>query len=324
MGYLNGTGLQQFWRKVKAYITTHTENRGNPHAVTKAQIGLGNVDNTSDLKKPISTAQQTAMDTHYQQATGYTDTKIAALINGAPSTLDTLGEIATAMQKNENVVNALDQAIGSKASEADFEGHRRDKSNPHSVTKNQVGLGNVPNVSTNDQTPTYTEATTLAELASGEKLSAAFGKLKLVTKNVISLVRLMGTTEITGIGNGTVTGAISSLNGNLTGNKYTVEVTNYSLVNLTAQSLIVKGDRVLLTLTGTCLFESAASNHVTAMRLPANIAPPTDIGCSIRAWYTNGASIVPAAVFVKTSGTIGLQTGEIHNIVFNVSCSWDF
>lgn len=40
---------------------------------------------------------------------------------------------------------------------------------------------------------------------------------------------------------------------NLTGNKYIVEVTNYSLVNITAQSLIVKGDRVLLTLTGTCL-----------------------------------------------------------------------
>ena len=35
---------------------------GNPHNVTKADVGLGNVDNTSDLDKPISTATQTALD----------------------------------------------------------------------------------------------------------------------------------------------------------------------------------------------------------------------------------------------------------------------
>lgn len=35
---------------------------GNPHGTTKAHVGLGNVDNTSDLNKPISTATQTALD----------------------------------------------------------------------------------------------------------------------------------------------------------------------------------------------------------------------------------------------------------------------
>ena len=43
-------------------ITTHAANTDNPHYVTKEQIGLGNVDNTSDLDKPISTATQTALD----------------------------------------------------------------------------------------------------------------------------------------------------------------------------------------------------------------------------------------------------------------------
>lgn len=38
-------------------LLAHTSNRTNPHNVTKAQLGLGNVDNTSDLNKPISTAQ---------------------------------------------------------------------------------------------------------------------------------------------------------------------------------------------------------------------------------------------------------------------------
>lgn len=37
----------------------------NPHSVTKAQVGLGNADNTSDLNKPISTATQTALDLKY-------------------------------------------------------------------------------------------------------------------------------------------------------------------------------------------------------------------------------------------------------------------
>ena len=41
-----------------------------------------------------------------------------------------------------------------------------------------MGLGNVPNVSTNDQEPTFTEATTRNNIASGEKLSVIFGKIQ--------------------------------------------------------------------------------------------------------------------------------------------------
>lgn len=50
----------------------------------------------------------------------------------------------------------------------------------------EVGLGNVPNVATNDQTPTYTEATTLTKLTSGEKLSIAFGKISKGITDLIS------------------------------------------------------------------------------------------------------------------------------------------
>ena len=46
----------------KPYVDTHIVNKANPHNVTKEQIGLGNVDNTSDLNKPISTATQLALD----------------------------------------------------------------------------------------------------------------------------------------------------------------------------------------------------------------------------------------------------------------------
>lgn len=40
----------------------HTSGTDNPHSVTQAQVGLGNVDNTSDLDKPISTATQAALN----------------------------------------------------------------------------------------------------------------------------------------------------------------------------------------------------------------------------------------------------------------------
>ena len=64
--------------------------------------------------------------------------------------------------------------------------HTGNKSNPHSVTKSQVGLGNVPNVATNDQTPTYSDTTTLLTLSSGEKISIAFAKIKLAITTLIN------------------------------------------------------------------------------------------------------------------------------------------
>lgn len=42
-------------------INNHIANKSNPHTVTKTQVGLGNVNNTSDADKPVSTAQATAI-----------------------------------------------------------------------------------------------------------------------------------------------------------------------------------------------------------------------------------------------------------------------
>ncbi len=43
-------------------LKSHAGSTSNPHKVTKAQVGLGNVDNTSDVNKPISAAVQEALD----------------------------------------------------------------------------------------------------------------------------------------------------------------------------------------------------------------------------------------------------------------------
>lgn len=77
-------------------VDSHIANKSNPHGVTKAQIGLGNVSNTSDADKPISTAQATA--------------------------------IADAKKAGTDASTALNT-------------HINNKSNPHSVTREQLGLG---------------------------------------------------------------------------------------------------------------------------------------------------------------------------------------
>lgn len=83
-----------------------------------------------------------------------------------------------------------------KEVEGNISSHTSSKENPHGVTKAQIGLGNVPDVSTDDQTPTYSVASEITSLTSGEKLSVAFGK---IAKAVISLISHLAdtTTHIT-------------------------------------------------------------------------------------------------------------------------------
>ena len=61
----------------------------------------------------------------------------------------------------------------------------------------------------------FTEAEELEPPVSGEKINSVFGKVSLAIKNLKTLITLMGTTDIASIGDGTVTGAISDVNGKL-------------------------------------------------------------------------------------------------------------
>ena len=220
--------------KAVSTLISHVANKSNPHGVTKNQIGLGNVPN-------VATNDQTPT---YTEASS-----LSSLVSGEKTSV-AFGKIA--------------KAVSTLIS------HVANKSNPHGVTKNQIGLGNVPNVATNDQTPTYTEASSLSSLVSGEKTSVAFGKIakavstlishttSKATNSVLGHVKLsdstsstsastagvaatpkavkaaydlansntekLGTTDISGIGDGTVTGAIVN-------NKEAIEDVSQSLNN---------------------------------------------------------------------------------------------
>ena len=74
------------------------------------------------------------------------------------------------------------------ATRAELNDHIDNTRNPHSVTKSQIGLGNVPNVSTNDQTPTFDVPTTIDSIRSGERLGNLFGKISRAILDLISHV----------------------------------------------------------------------------------------------------------------------------------------
>jgi hypothetical protein len=84
-------------------ITAHAADQGNPHVVTKAQVGLGAVDNVADVDKPVSTLQAAAIAS-----------AVANLINGAPGALDTLNELATALGDDASFAATVTSALAGK------------------------------------------------------------------------------------------------------------------------------------------------------------------------------------------------------------------
>lgn len=188
--------------KAVSSLIEHIGNKDNPHNLTKAQVGLGNVDNTADTAKPISAAQQAALNKKADldingkvlssQLPSYVDDVLEYSAKSVfPSTgetgkiyVDTATNLTYRWSGTAYVEISPSLALGETSSTA-YRGdrgklayeHLSSKSNPHGVTKAQVGLGSVPNVATNDQTPTFTESSEDADIASGESLSTILGKL---------------------------------------------------------------------------------------------------------------------------------------------------
>jgi hypothetical protein len=79
-------------------------------AVTKTTLGLGNVDNTSDADKPVSTATVTAIATAKSEAVA----EVTAVIDGAPNALNTLNELAAALGDDANFASTVTTSLATK------------------------------------------------------------------------------------------------------------------------------------------------------------------------------------------------------------------
>ena len=83
----------------KGTMDNHIANVSNPHSVTKAQVGLGNCDNTADLDKPISTATQAALDAHTTRTDNpHSVTKAQVGLGNCDNTSDADKPVSTATQ----------------------------------------------------------------------------------------------------------------------------------------------------------------------------------------------------------------------------------
>lgn len=69
-GLKDQAGITSDIDAVQTNLETHINNKSNPHEVTKAQVGLSEVDNTSDANKPISNATQTALNGKFSATDG--------------------------------------------------------------------------------------------------------------------------------------------------------------------------------------------------------------------------------------------------------------
>lgn len=98
-------------------------------------------------------------------------------------------------------------------------------------------------------TAVFEEATTLDELTTGEKLSSILGKIKLSVKNLKSLIGLIGTTDISTIGDGTITGGLSDVNGKLSNfeNDSDLSLANCTSWGNTDNTITKIGNRVFIT-----------------------------------------------------------------------------
>lgn len=82
-------------------------------------------------------------DSLHTEILGYVDTEVAALVNSAPETLDTLGELASAFEENPDMVETLNEAITFKANQSDLDKFKTETwtftlSNGSTVTKQVV------------------------------------------------------------------------------------------------------------------------------------------------------------------------------------------
>lgn len=102
-------------------INSHVASTANPHNTTKAQVGLGNVDNTSDATKPVSTAQAAAIAAvaGAKQDTLVSGTNIKT-INGTsllgPGNLTLAGGGGITLPIATSDVSGLDAQLAAKAS----------------------------------------------------------------------------------------------------------------------------------------------------------------------------------------------------------------
>lgn len=125
--------------RVNQESINHSTNTANPHGVTKSQVGLGNVSNYSIATQAEAEAGTSSSNFMTPQRTKQAIDKLQAVKSVAGKTEH------IELDKNDVGLSNVDDV--KQASKSEFNDHINNLSNPHGVTKDQLGLGNVENKS---------------------------------------------------------------------------------------------------------------------------------------------------------------------------------
>ena len=166
LGDLNALATTNDSNLVDALNEVNTSVSSNTKSIETLSANM-----TSDIESAVNTAK------------AYTDTKVADLVGTAPQTLDTLEEVAQAIEENEDVVTALNSAIGSKANQSDLNTlTTKVNTNTSNISTNTSNISNLTTRVTNVETSLGFELT--LTLTSGET-SLTFTDSRITTSSTL-------------------------------------------------------------------------------------------------------------------------------------------
>ena len=127
--------------QIDTYASGHANSKNNPHSVTKSQVGLGSVDNTSDVNKPVSTAQQTALNQKLDKS---------SLVDNLTTNSATQPLTARQGKALKDMINTLNSMLTSDNTNLDtlqeiVDFVESNKTLIDSITTNKVNVGDVRN-----------------------------------------------------------------------------------------------------------------------------------------------------------------------------------
>lgn len=160
---------------------------GTPTGITKAHVGLSNVDNTSDASKPVSTATQTALDLKVDETITVNGHALSSNVTVTKSDVS-LGNVDNTSDANKPVSTAQQTALDLKVDETITVNGQALSSNV-TITKSDVGLGSVDNTSDTSKPVSTAQQTALDSkqdtLVSGTNIKTVNGTSIVGSGNVV-------------------------------------------------------------------------------------------------------------------------------------------
>lgn len=305
---------------------------GTVSGVTKAHVGLGSADNTSDANKPVSTAQQTALNAKANLAspaltgtptaptataganttqiatTAFVRAEVAALVASSPAALDTLDELAAALGDDPNFATTMTNALAAKAPLASptFSG------TVGGITKAMVGLASVDNTSDAGK-PVSTAQQAALDVKAPIANPTFTGTVGGVTKAMVGLgnvdntadsAKPVSTAQAAAIDSATTTLGLNAQ----TGTAYTLVLSDagkrVSMSNSAANVVTVPLNSTVSYPVGTMIFISQDGTGATSIAAAGGVTINTSLGLKIGTRYM-------MVSLIKTGADIWLAVGTV-------------